>query len=142
MEFILFQLKFDWKKAFYLLLISISSVASDIDYLCENQPGVIAASDCIAKKQEFEERNLRASISSLLTSLENEQEYQKTQGFSIDLVRSFSKAQSEWEQYRDSHCIFEGLISTSTAWQGIQIEECRLRETKKRIEYIEANYRY
>ncbi|MDF4820816.1 DUF1311 domain-containing protein, partial [Vibrio parahaemolyticus] len=43
-------------------------------------------------------------------------------------------------KYRDAECEFTGLSSTPSPWQGVQIEECKLRMTLERVEYFNGVY--
>jgi uncharacterized protein YecT (DUF1311 family) len=89
---------------------------------------------------ELADKELNESYQEAIARISEEEAALKETWSETELVEPFRKAQRAWLKYRDAECEFSGLSSTPSPWQGVQIEECRLRMTLERVEYFKSVY--
>ncbi|WP_019274212.1 lysozyme inhibitor LprI family protein [Vibrio coralliilyticus] len=125
-----------------LALVSVPSFASDdIEAPCKVKgAGVIAGYQCVEQKMELADKELNESYQEAIARISEEEAALRETWSETELVEPFRKAQRAWLKYRDAECEFSGLSSTPSPWQGVQIEECRLRMTLERVEYFKSVY--
>ncbi|MCS0045437.1 lysozyme inhibitor LprI family protein [Vibrio antiquarius] len=125
-----------------LALVSVPSFASDdIEDLCKVKGGgVMAGYQCVEQKMELADKELNESYQEAIARISEEEAALRETWSETELVEPFRKAQRAWLKYRDAECEFSGLSSTPSPWQGVQIEECRLRMTLERVEYFKSVY--
>ncbi|MBF4248923.1 DUF1311 domain-containing protein [Vibrio anguillarum] len=123
-------------------MISVSSLASDdVEDPCEVKGGgAMAGYQCVEKKMEFADKLLNESYQEAIVRISEEEAALREIWSQTELVEPFRKAQRAWLKYRDAECEFFGLSSTPSPWQGVQIEECKLRMTLERVEYFKDIY--
>ena len=89
---------------------------------------------------ELADKELNESYQEAIARISEEEAALRETWSETELVEPFRKAQRAWLKYRDAECEFSGLSSTPSPWQGVQIEECRLRMTLERVEYFKSVY--
>ncbi|HAV1390482.1 TPA: DUF1311 domain-containing protein [Vibrio parahaemolyticus] len=125
-----------------LALVSVPSFASvDIEDPCNVKGGgVMAGYQCVEQKMESADKELNESYQEAIARISEEEAALRETWSQTELVEPFRKAQRAWLKYRDAECEFSGLSSTPSPWQGVQIEECKLRMTLERVEYFKSVY--
>ncbi|WP_172564214.1 lysozyme inhibitor LprI family protein [Vibrio navarrensis] len=125
-----------------LALASVPSFASDdIEDPCNVKGGgVMAGYQCVEQKMESADKELNESYQEAIARISEEEAALREIWSQTELVEPFRKAQRAWLKYRDAECEFSGLSSTPSPWQGVQIEECKLRMTLERVEYFKSVY--
>ncbi|MFW8651475.1 lysozyme inhibitor LprI family protein [Vibrio diabolicus] len=125
-----------------LALVSVPSFASvDIEDPCNVKGGgVMAGYQCVEQKMESADKELNESYQEAIARISEEEAALREIWSQTELVEPFRKAQRAWLKYRDAECEFSGLSSTPSPWQGVQIEECKLRMTLERVEYFKSVY--
>ena len=125
-----------------MALVSVPSFASDdIEDPCKVKGGgVMAGYKCVEQKMDLADKELNESYQEAIARISEEEAALRETWSETELVEPFRKAQRAWLKYRDAECEFSGLSSTPSPWQGVQIEECRLRMTLERVEYFKSVY--
>ena len=125
-----------------LALFSVPSFASDdIEDPCKVKGGgVMAGYQCVEQKMKSADKELNESYQEAISRISEEEAALREIWSQTELVEPFRKAQRAWLKYRDAECEFSGLSSTPSPWQGVQIEECKLRMTLERVEYFKSVY--
>jgi len=123
-----------------LLLISTTVLAAEADEdPCNAQGGgVMAGYLCIAQKAKVVDEQLNAEYQLALQRIEEEERALRQTWPNTELVSLFRAAQRAWLNFRDTECQFAGISSTPSPWQGVQVEECKLRMTIERTEYFKG----
>lgn len=123
-------------------LVSLPCLASDdVEDPCKVKGGgVMAGYQCVEKKMESADKELNESYKEAIARIGEEEKELRETWSQTELVEPFRKAQRAWLKYRDAECEFTGLSSTPSPWQGVQIEECKLRMTLERVEYFNGVY--
>lgn len=128
------------KKAAHILLFffSVTAFASeqDEDPCNAEGGGVTAGYLCIAQKNKIADDRLNSEYQKALKKTEAEETALRSSWPNTELVTLFRSAQRAWLKFRDAECQFIGISSTPSPWQGVQVEECKLRMTRERIEYF------
>lgn len=115
-------------KILFLLFIPVVSFASKNVDPCEvEHGGVTAGYECVEQKIRIADKELNRSYKEALERISNE---------ASDLEDVFRSAQRAWLKFKDAECEFIGSSFTSSPWQGVQIEKCKLDMMKKRIIYF------
>ncbi|HHF2892520.1 TPA: lysozyme inhibitor LprI family protein [Vibrio diabolicus] len=125
-----------------LALVSVPSFASDdIEAPCKVKGGgVMAGYQCVEQKMKSADKELNESYQEAIARISEEEAALREIWSQTELVEPFRKAQRAWLKYRDAECEFSGLSSTPSPWQGVQIEECKLRMTLERVKYFKNVY--
>ncbi|MGF1902030.1 lysozyme inhibitor LprI family protein [Aliivibrio sifiae] len=123
------------------ILIVLFSLASFCSFANENycdivNGGVTAGYMCVEQKISSAQKQLDIAFNS---AIERAKEEQKSMNDNI--VESLNKAQSSWIEFRDNQCLFDGQTMTSSPWQGVQVEECKLKKILSRIDYLNSLFR-
>lgn len=100
----------------------------------------MAGYQCVEQKMESADKELNESYQEAIARISEEEAALREIWSQTELVKPFRKAQRAWLKYRDAECEFSGLSSTPSPWQGVQIEECKLRMTLERVEYFKSVY--
>lgn len=100
----------------------------------------MAGYQCVEKKMESADKELNESYKEAIARIGEEEKALRKTWSQTELVEPFRKAQRAWLKYRDAECEFTGLSSTPSPWQGVQVEECKLRMTLERVEYFNGVY--
>ncbi|AVO56192.1 DUF1311 domain-containing protein [Ectopseudomonas mendocina] len=93
---------------------------------------------CIAQKAKVVDEQLNAEYQLALQRIEEEERALRQTWPNTELVSLFRAAQRAWLNFRDAECQFAGISSTPSPWQGVQVEECKLRMTIERTEYFKG----
>lgn len=125
-----------------LVFVSASGFSSDnVEDPCTVQSGgVMAGYLCVDQKMKAIDKELNKTYLEAIGRISEEETVLKETWSKTELVEPFRKAQMAWLRYRDAECEFSGMSSTQSAWQGVQIEECKLRMTIERVEYFKGVY--
>ena len=126
--------------ALALLLISATtSAAEEDDDPCNTVGGgVMAGYACAAQQYKIADDQLNAEYKKAIQRTEDEQPALRENWRNTELVNLLRSAQRAWLQFRDAECQFTGISSTPSPWQGVQVEECKLRMTIERTEYLKG----
>ena len=126
-------------KEIYFLFFLISAAAfatEENDDPCNAQGGgVTAGYMCVAQKKLADEQ-LNAEYKKAIKRTEDEETALRQNWPNTELVSLFRSSQRAWLKFRDAVCEFIGISSTPSPWQGVQVEECKLRMTIERTEYF------
>ena len=95
---------------------------------------------CVSKKNKLADEQLNTEYKKAITRIEEEETALRQNWPNTELVSLFRSAHEAWLKFRDTECKFIGVSSTPSAWQGVQVEECRLRMTIERTEYLKGVY--
>lgn len=129
-------------KALPLLLTVLAATAvatEETDDPCTaHGGGVMAGYLCVAQQSEIADAQLNAEYQKALKRTEEEERALREAWANTELVNLFRAAQRAWLTFRDAECQFIGISSTPSPWQGVQVEECKLRMTIERIEYFKG----
>ena len=130
------------KRLTILALISTSCFASGtVEDVCKVEGGgVMAGYLCVEQKNEKAEKEFNENYQKVLIRLSEEETILRESWSKVELVEPFQKAQRAWLSYRDAECFFSSVSSTTSPWQGVQIEECKLEMTLERVEYFKSIY--
>lgn len=130
------------KKSCLLLVLIPSLVIAaehhDEDPCTVQGGGVTAGYLCAEQKLNVAEQELELAYQLALKRVKIEQsELRETFHMSLyEIVKPFQQAQQSWRVYRDSQCEFVGTSSTTSAWQSVQIESCKIKMTQERTQYL------
>lgn len=129
-------------KAIYFLFMLIPTVAfgtENSDDPCNAQGGGVTAGYlCVAQKNKAADDQLNIEYKKAIKRTEEEERALRQTWPSTELVNLFRSAQRAWLKFRDAECEFMGISSTPSPWQGVQLEECKLRMTIERTEYFKV----
>ena len=130
--------------SFWLLFLSMGVAAesqiADEDPCNVQGGGVTAGYQCVAEKMKVANKELNKTYQEAIGRIsEEEAELRKVWSYT-ELVEPFRESQRAWLDYRYAECEFIGRSSTPSPWQGVQIENCKLRMTLERVEYFKAVY--
>ena len=129
-------------KAIYLLSMLVPTVAfgtENSDDPCNAQGGGVTAGYlCAAQKTKAADDQLNIEYKKTIKRIEEEERALRQTWPSTELVSLFRSAQRAWLKFRDAECEFMGISSTPSPWQGVQVEECKLRMTIERTEYFKV----
>jgi uncharacterized protein YecT (DUF1311 family) len=129
-------------KAIYFVLFFISSAAFAAEGSgdpCNAQGGGATAGYlCVAQKNKLADEELNAEYKKAIRRTEEEEAALRQNWPNTELVSLFRSAQRAWLKYRDAECEFIGISSTPSPWQGVQVEECKLRMTIERTEHFKS----
>lgn len=125
-----------------LAFVSTFVWASDsVEDPCNVQGGGVTAGYlCVAEKMKTADMELNKTYQEAIVRISEEQAFLRNTWSKTELVTPFRKAQRAWLKYRDAECEFTGISSTPSPWQGVQVEECKLRMTLDRVEYFKRVY--
>lgn len=127
-------------KAIYFVFFLISAAAfatEENDDPCNAQGGgVTAGYMCVAQKNKLADEQLNAEYKKAIKRTEDEETALRQNWPNTELVSLFRSSQRAWLKFRDAECEFIGISSTPSPWQGVQVEECKLRMTIERTEYF------
>lgn len=123
-----------------LLLISTTVLAAEVDEdPCNAQGGGVTAGYlCIAQQAKAADEQLNSEYKKAIERIEEEERALRQTWPNTELVSLFRAAQRAWLNFRDAECQFAGISSTPSPWQGVQVEECKLRMTIERTEYFKG----
>ncbi|MDC5818886.1 lysozyme inhibitor LprI family protein [Vibrio europaeus] len=123
-------------------LVAVPSLASvDVEDPCQvSGGGVMAGYQCVEQKMKSADQALNESYQKAIARISEEETALRETWSQTELVEPFRQAQRAWLKYRDAECEFFGLSSTPSPWQGVQVEECKLRMTLERVEYFNGVY--
>lgn len=99
--------------------------------------GVTAGYMCVEQKVSSAQNQLDIALNGAIDRVKEEQKYLQ-HSTNDNIVESLNKAQKSWIEFRDNQCLFDGQTMTSSPWQGVQIEECKLKKILSRIEYLKS----
>lgn len=125
-----------------LAFVSTFVWASDsVEDPCNVQGGGVTAGYlCVEEKMKTADTELNKTYQEAIDRISEEEAFLRSMWSKTELVAPFRRAQRAWLKYRDAKCEFSGLSSTPSPWQGVQIEECKLRMTLERVEYFKGVY--
>jgi uncharacterized protein YecT (DUF1311 family) len=121
-----------------LFLFSLAAFAygQDDDPCNAKGGGATAGNLCVAEKIKVADKQLNIEYQEALKRTEAEEAALRKNWPGTELVTLFRASQRAWLKFRDAECEFIGISSTPSSWQGVQVEECKLRMTLERIEYF------
>lgn len=118
-----------FQTSFLITLCSYGVFAEEKESPCDVLNGGASAGIlCVNQKLKNENEKLINSYTAALNRIENE---------SPDIKEYFIDAQKSWREFVNSECEFIGASLTSSPWRTVQIEECKLKMTKERVEYLD-----
>ncbi|MEQ6331242.1 lysozyme inhibitor LprI family protein [Ectopseudomonas chengduensis] len=122
-----------------LLISSTTFAAEESDDPCTVQGGgVMAGYACVAQRYKVADDQLNAEYKKAIQRTEEEQTALRENWPNTELVSLLRSAQRAWLKFRDAECQFTGISSTPSPWQGVQVEECKLRMTIERTEHLKG----
>ena len=128
-------------KAIHFVFFFISAAAfatEENNDPCNAQSGgVTAGYMCVAQKNKLADEQLNAEYKKAIRRAEEETALRQNWPHT-ELVSLFRSSQRAWLKFRDAECEFIGMSSTPSPWQGVQVEECKLRMTIERTEYFKG----
>jgi uncharacterized protein YecT (DUF1311 family) len=124
---------------FFLFPVSVFASEQADDPCNAEGGGVTAGYLCVAIKNKAADDQLNLEYKNAIKRTTEEAKF-RNDGQSTELVTSFRAAQRAWLKFRDTECNFIGISSTSSPWQGVQVEECKLRMTLERVQYFKGVY--
>jgi uncharacterized protein YecT (DUF1311 family) len=89
-------------------------------------------------KNNAADNQLNIEYKKAIKRIEEEERALRQTWPSTELVSLFRSAQRAWLKFRDAECEFTGISSTPSPWQGVQVEECKLRMTIERTDYFKG----
>ncbi|HUE91647.1 lysozyme inhibitor LprI family protein [Pseudomonas sp.] len=92
----------------------------------------------MAQKNRLADDQLNAEYKKAIKRTTEEETALRKTWPSTELVSLLRSAQRTWLKFRDAECEFIGISSTPSPWQGVQVEECKLRMTIERTEYFKG----
>ena len=124
------------------ILIVLFSLTSFCSFADENpcdivDGGVTAGYMCVEQKVSSAQNQLDIALNGAIDRVKEEQKYLQ-HSTNDNIVESLNKAQKSWIEFRDNQCLFDAQTMTSSPWQGVQIEECKLKKILSRIEYLNS----
>lgn len=129
-------------KAIYFLFMLVPAVAfatENSDDPCNAQGGGVTAGYlCVSQKNKAADDKLNIEYKKAIKKIEEEERALRQTWPSTELVSLFRSAQRAWLKFRDAECEFTGISSTPSPWQGVQVEECKLRMTIERTDYFKG----
>jgi len=128
-------------KAIYFVLFFFSAAAFGAEESdpCNTQGGgVMAGHMCVTQKNKIADEQLNTEYKKAIKRTEEEETALRQNWPNTELVSLFRSSQRAWLKFRDVECEFIGISSTPSPWQGVQVEECKLRMTIERTEYFKS----
>lgn len=123
---------------FFFFISAAAFATEENDDPCNAQGGgVIAGYMCVAQKYKLADEQLNAEYKKAIKRTEEETALRQNWPHA-ELVSLFRSSQRAWLKFRDAECEFIGISSTPSPWQGVQVEECKLRMTIERAEYFKS----
>lgn len=124
---------------FSLILTTTAFASEQNEDPCNAEGGGVTAGYlCLAQKTKIADDQLNREYQEALKRTKAEEDALRVNWPSTDLVTLFRSAQRAWLKFRDAECQFIGISSTPSPWQGVQVEECKLRMTLERVEYFKG----
>ena len=124
---------------FFFFISAAAFATEENDDPCNAQGGgVIAGYMCVAQKYKLADEQLNAEYKKAIKRTEEEETALRQNWPHAELVSLFRSSQRAWLKFRDAECEFIGISSTPSPWQGVQVEECKLRMTIERAKYFKS----
>ncbi|WP_203142215.1 lysozyme inhibitor LprI family protein [Marinobacter mangrovi] len=124
--------------AFLAILIPTGLSAQEQDPCKVTNGGAMAGAMCVSKKIEVADRELNRTYQAALKRIRAEEAFEQAHVSGVEYEEPFRAAQRAWLKFKDAECEFRGGITTSSPWQTVQIEQCKLEMILERIEYFKT----
>lgn len=129
-------------KALYFVFLLVPALAfadEEEGDPCHAQGGGVAAGYlCVAQKYRAADEKMTQEYRKALGRTQQEEAALRKNWPNTQLVVLLRTSQKAWSRFKDAECQFQGLSSTPSPWQAVQVEECKWRMTVERTEYLKG----